>query len=217
MDGKPLSEQLKELDTGNGEEQSVTSNSVPLDTGRKNAPRLSWSLGTGDQKASSTGTRVPHWDFTTILLPNVASDQPCIHLPAPDSKLLPENVPGREVDAASWCRRINQKQERLTQKEREQWERESKYKSSISADREVRCCMNWQEYKALLRWRSQQRVWRQPLHPWDQAVTPLLQPEEATSLGRGYERLPRTWILSPCHSSVKGLFMQQPKGWPGDT
>ncbi|XP_015735774.1 tRNA-splicing endonuclease subunit Sen54 isoform X3 [Coturnix japonica] len=196
LDEKPLSEQLKELDTDNGEEQSVTSNSVPLDAGRKNIPSSSWSLVAGDQKASSTGTRVPRWDFTTIFLPNVAPDQPCIHLPSPDSKLLPENVPGREVDAASWCRRINQKQEKLSQKEREQQEKGSKYKSSINADREVRCCINWQEYKALLRWRSQQKVWIRPPHLWDQAVTPLLQPEEATSLAAVRQQIS---VLQPSH------------------
>uniref|UniRef100_A0A8C2SKZ0 tRNA splicing endonuclease subunit 54 n=1 Tax=Coturnix japonica TaxID=93934 RepID=A0A8C2SKZ0_COTJA len=190
------SKQLKELDTDNGEEQSVTSNSVPLDAGRKNIPSSSWSLVAGDQKASSTGTRVPRWDFTTIFLPNVAPDQPCIHLPSPDSKLLPENVPGREVDAASWCRRINQKQEKLSQKEREQQEKGSKYKSSINADREVRCCINWQEYKALLRWRSQQKVWIRPPHLWDQAVTPLLQPEEATSLAAVRQQIS---VLQPSH------------------
>ncbi|XP_021270339.1 tRNA-splicing endonuclease subunit Sen54 isoform X2 [Numida meleagris] len=194
LDEKPLSEQLRELDTGSGEEQFVTSNPVPLDTGRKNSPSPSRSLGTGDQKASSTG--VPHWDFTTIILPNVAPDQPCIHLPSPDNKLLPENVPGREVDAASWCRRINQKQEKLSQKEREQWERESKYKSSINADREVRCCFSWQEYKALLRRRSQQRVWRRPPHLWDQGVTPLLQPEEATSSAAVLQQIS---VLQPSH------------------
>ncbi|XP_042721198.1 tRNA-splicing endonuclease subunit Sen54 isoform X1 [Lagopus leucura] len=196
LDDKPLSEQLKELDAGNGEEQSFTSNSVPLDTGKKNVPGPSWSLGTGDQKANSTGTHAPHWDFTTIFLPNVAPDQPCIHLPSPDNKLLPENVPGREVDAASWCRRINQKQEKLLQKEREQQEKESKYKSSINSDREVRCCINWQEYKALLRRRSQQRVWRRPPHLWGQAVTPLLQPEEATSFAAVRQQIS---VLQPSH------------------
>ncbi|XP_031454472.1 tRNA-splicing endonuclease subunit Sen54 isoform X2 [Phasianus colchicus] len=196
LEEKPLSEQLKELDTGNGEERSVTSNSVPLDTGRKNVPGPSWSLGTGGQKASSTGIHLPRWDFTMIFLPNVAPDEPCVHLPSPDNKLLPENVLGREVDAASWCRRINQKKEKLSQKEREQQAKDSKYKSSINSDREVRCCINWQEYKALLRWRSQQRVWRQPPHMWGQAVTPLLQPEEATSFAAVCQQIS---VLQPSH------------------
>ncbi|OXB76956.1 UNVERIFIED_CONTAM: hypothetical protein H355_014778 [Colinus virginianus] len=196
LDEKPLSEQLKELVTGNRAEQSVKSNPVPLDTGQKNSQSPSRILGTGDQKVSSAATHAPHWDFTSIILPNVAPDQPCIHLPSPDNKLLPENVPGREVDATSWCRRINQRKEKLSQKEREQRERESKYKSSINADREVRCCFNWQEYKALLRRRSQQRVWRRPPHLWDQAVTPLLQPEEATSSAVVLQQIS---VLQPSH------------------
>uniref|UniRef100_A0A8B9TBS6 tRNA splicing endonuclease subunit 54 n=1 Tax=Anas platyrhynchos TaxID=8839 RepID=A0A8B9TBS6_ANAPL len=147
-------------------------------------------------RQAGTGTRAPRWDFTTIILPNVAPDQPCTHLPSPDCGLLPENVPGREVDAASWCKRINLKQEKLSRKEREQLERESRYKSSVNADREVRRCSNWQEYKALLKQRSQQRVWRRPPHLWDQAVTPLLRPEEATSTAAILQQIS---VLQPSH------------------
>ncbi|KAI6075645.1 TRNA-splicing endonuclease subunit Sen54 [Aix galericulata] len=192
LDEKPASEQPKELDAGSGVEQS---NSVPLDTGQKNSPSTSRNKA-GDPEASSTGTRAPRWDFTTIILPNVAPDQPCTHLPSPDSGLLPENVPGREVDAASWCRRINLKQEKLSRKEREQLERESRYKSSVNADREVRRCSSWQEYKALLKQRSQQRVWRRLPHLWDQAVTPLLRPEEATSTAAILQQIS---VLQPSH------------------
>ncbi|XP_051490712.1 tRNA-splicing endonuclease subunit Sen54 isoform X2 [Apus apus] len=179
MDEKPLSEQPKESNAGSGEGKS---NLVPLDAGQKDSLSPSRSRA-GDHRESSAGTRAPRWDFTTIILPNVAPDQPCTHLPSPDSGLLPENVPGREVNAACWCTRINQKQEKLSQKEREQWEREKRYKSSVNADWEVRRCSNWQEYKALLKQRSQKRVWKRPPHLWDQAVTPLLRPDEATSSG----------------------------------
>ncbi|KAM9177865.1 tRNA-splicing endonuclease subunit Sen54 [Mergus octosetaceus] len=192
LDEKPVSEQPKELDAGNREEQS---NPVPLDTGQKNSQSTSRNKA-GDPEASSTGTRAPRCDFTTIILPNVAPDEPCTHLPLPDSRLLPENVPGREVDAASWCRRINLKQEKLSRKEREQLERESRYKSSVNADREVRRCSSWQEYKALLKQRSQQRVWRRPPHLWDQAVTPLLRPEEATSTAAILQQIS---VLQPSH------------------
>lgn len=202
LDEKPLSEQPKELDAGSGEEQSSP---VPLDTRQKNSPSPSRSRA-GDPEASGTGTRAPRWDFTTIILPNVAPDQPCTHLPSPDCGLLPENVPGREVDAASWCKRINLKQEKLSRKEREQLERESRYKSSVNADREVRRCSNWQEYKALLKQRSQQRVWRRPPHLWDQAVTPLLRPEEATSTGSGCGNLPGTRTRpAPVCAAAKGM------------
>lgn len=187
-----MSEQPKESDAGSGEGES---NPVPLDTGQKDSlsPSKSWA---GDHKESSIGTHAPRWDFSTIVLPNMAPDQPCTHLPSPDDGLLPENVPGREVDAAYWCSCINQKQEKLSRKEREQRERESRYKSSVNADREVRRCSSWQEYKALLEQRSQQRMWKRPLHLWDQAVTPLLRPDEATSSAALLQQIS---VLQPSH------------------
>uniref|UniRef100_A0A493TDW3 tRNA splicing endonuclease subunit 54 n=1 Tax=Anas platyrhynchos platyrhynchos TaxID=8840 RepID=A0A493TDW3_ANAPP len=205
LDEKPLSEQPEELDAGSGEEQSSP---VPLDTRQKNSPSPSRSRA-GDPEASGTGTRAPRWDFTTIILPNMAPDQPCTHLPSPDCGLLPENVPGREVDAASWCKRINLKQEKLSRKEREQLERESRYKSSVNADREVRRCSNWQEYKALLKQRSQQRVWRRPPHLWDQAVTPLLRPEEATSTAAILQQIS---VLQPSHILDGASRLQEDSG-----
>ncbi|XP_065708311.1 tRNA-splicing endonuclease subunit Sen54 isoform X2 [Patagioenas fasciata] len=189
---QPLSEQPKESDAGSGERES---NPAPLDTGQKDTLSPCRSQA-GDHKGSSTGTCAPHWDFTSIIFPNVAPDQPCTHLPSPDDRVLPENVPGREVDAACWCARINQKQEKLSRKEREQRERESRYKSSVNADREVRCCSNWQEYKALLKQRSQQRVWKRPPHLWEQAVTPLLRPDEATSSAAFLQQIS---VLQPSH------------------
>ncbi|KAM4761819.1 tRNA-splicing endonuclease subunit Sen54 isoform 3-T3 [Cyanocitta cristata] len=192
MDEKPLSVQPKESDAGSAEGESMP---VPLDTGQKHSLSFS-SRQVGDHKESSTGTHAPRWDFTTITFPNVAPDQPCTHLPSPDNRLLPENVPGREVDAASWCTRINQKQEKLSRKERKQWERESRYKSSVNTDQEVRRCSNWQEYKALLEQRRQQRVWKRPSHLWDQAVTPLLRPEEVTSPAALLQQIS---VLQPSH------------------
>ncbi|XP_075297466.1 tRNA-splicing endonuclease subunit Sen54 isoform X2 [Opisthocomus hoazin] len=192
MDEKPLSEQPKESDAGTGERES---NPVPLDTGQKDSRSPSRTQA-GDHKESSAGSHAPRWDFTTIILPNVARDQMCTHLPSPDDSLLPENVPGREVDAACWCARINQKREKLSRKEREQRERESRYKSSVNADQEVRRCSNWQEYKALLEQRRQQRVWKRPPHLWDQPVTPLLRPEEATSSAALLRQIS---VLQPSH------------------
>ncbi|KAM6345321.1 LLGL scribble cell polarity complex component 2-like isoform 3-T3 [Alca torda] len=191
-DEKHLSEQPKESDAGSGKGES---NPVPLDTGQKDSLSPSWSR-VGDHEESSAGTHASRWDFSTIILPNVAPDQPCTHLPSPDNGLLPENVPGREVNAAYWCARINQKQEKLSRKEREQRERESRYKTSVNADREVRRCSNWQEYKALLAQRSRQRVWRRPPHLWDQAVTPLLRPDEATSQAALLQQIS---VLQPSH------------------
>ncbi|XP_030317917.1 tRNA-splicing endonuclease subunit Sen54 isoform X1 [Calypte anna] len=191
VDEKPLSEQPEESDAGSGQK----SNSVPLATGQKDSLSPSRSQA-GDHQAHTPGTRAPRWDFTTIILPNMAPDQPCTHLPSPDNGLLPENVPGREVDAAWWCTRINQRREKLSWKERERQERESRYKSSVNADQEVRRCSNWQEYKALLKQRSQERVWKRPAHLWDQTVTPLLQPDEATSPAALLQQIS---VLQPSH------------------
>ncbi|NWU90858.1 SEN54 endonuclease, partial [Upupa epops] len=192
MDEYRVSEQPNELGAGSGEEKSKPDT---LDAGQKDSLSPSGSQ-IRDHKERSNGTRAPRWDFSTIILPNVAPDQPCIHLPPPDNGLLPENVPGRETDAACWCSRINQKQEKLSRKEREQWERERRYKSSVNADQEVRHCSNWQEYKALLEQRSRQRVWRRPPHLWNQSVTPLLRPDEATSSAALLQQIS---VLQPSH------------------
>ncbi|NXP50811.1 SEN54 endonuclease, partial [Heliornis fulica] len=192
-DEKPSLEKPKKSEAGSGEREP---NPAPFGTRQKDclSPSRSWA---GDHEESGAGTHhAPRWDFTTIILPNVAPDQLCTRLASPDRELLPENVPGRELDAAHWCARINQKQEKQSQREREQQERESRYKSSVNADREVRRCSNWQEYKALLKQRSQQRVWKRPPHLWDQAVTPLLRPDEATSSA---ELLQQISVLQPSH------------------
>ncbi|NXD16057.1 SEN54 endonuclease, partial [Nothocercus nigrocapillus] len=193
MDETPSLEQPKESGAGSGGAEPAP---VLPDTGQeKDSPSPSRSQA-GEHRRSSPGTRAPRWDFSTIILPNLAPDELCTCLPSPDKGLLPENVPGREVDAASWCRRINQKHEKLSRKEREQLERESRYKSSINADREVRGCSNWQEYKALLEQRRQHKVWSRPPHLWDQTVTPLLRPDAATSSAAILQQIS---ILQPSH------------------
>ncbi|NWH56889.1 SEN54 endonuclease, partial [Geococcyx californianus] len=204
MDEKPLSEQPKESDAGSGVGQS---NPFPLDTGQKDL--LSPCRSRVGNHKKNTGPCAPRWDFSTIILPNVAPDQPCTHLPSPDNALLPENVPGREVDAACWCACINQKREKLSRKEREKQERESRYKSSVNADQEVRRCSNWQEYKALLEQRRQQRVWRRPRHLWDQAVTPLLRPDEAISAAALLQQIS---VLQPSHILDGASWLQEDPG-----
>ncbi|NWI08494.1 SEN54 endonuclease, partial [Crypturellus soui] len=193
MDEAPSLEQPEESGAGSGAAEPAP---VPPDTGQeKDSPSPSRSRAE-EHRRGSPGTRAPRWDFSTILLPNVAPDELCTRLPSPDKGLLPENVPGREVDAASWCTRINQKHEKLSRKEREQLERESRYKSSVNADREVRGCSNWQEYKALLEHRRQHKVWSRPPHLWDQSVTPLLHPDKATSSAAILQQIS---VLQPSH------------------
>ncbi|XP_042304150.1 tRNA-splicing endonuclease subunit Sen54 isoform X2 [Sceloporus undulatus] len=125
--------------------------------------------------------RPSRWDFTTITFPNVGADCPHTLLPQPDKRLLPENVTAREVDVTGWRRRLNQKHERLTRKDREQLKWESRYKSNVNEDKEVRHCSNWREYKALL---EKRKLWKEkscPKHLWEQAVTPLVKPDQGLS------------------------------------
>ncbi|XP_062826673.1 tRNA-splicing endonuclease subunit Sen54 isoform X1 [Anolis carolinensis] len=131
-----------------------------------------------NSRAGYDDVRPSRWDFSTITFPNVGADGPCTILPQPDKKVLPENVTAREVDVAVWRVRLNQKHERLTRKEREQLRWESRYKSSVNEDNEVRHCSNWQEYKALL---EERRLWKKrsrPAHLWEQRVTPLVKPDQ---------------------------------------
>ncbi|XP_061472146.1 tRNA-splicing endonuclease subunit Sen54 isoform X2 [Rhineura floridana] len=121
------------------------------------------------------------WDYTTIIFPNMGADCPHTLLAEPDKRLLPENVMAPEVDVACWCRKLNQKQERLTRKEREQLKWERRYKSSVNEDKEVQRCSTWQEYKALLKERREWQEWNCPAHLWEQAVTPLVKPNQGLS------------------------------------
>ncbi|KAJ1130100.1 hypothetical protein NDU88_008456 [Pleurodeles waltl] len=121
------------------------------------------------------------WDFIEIMFPNLASDCLHNHLPPPDVVLLPENIIGRELDMSSWRSRLNQTRERISRREQEQLEWESRYKNSINADMEVKQCRSWREYKDLLRRRAQQGARQRPPHLWNQAVTPLIQPNQTTS------------------------------------
>ncbi|XP_075759792.1 tRNA-splicing endonuclease subunit Sen54 isoform X6 [Pelodiscus sinensis] len=190
-----LSEKSKESDPASGEGQSsqVATDAVQL----SKSPSHSQAK-TGDQAAgnSCSGTHPSRWDFTRIAFPNMASDCPHTFLSQPDETLLPENVAGREADATRWCKLVNQKREKLTRKEQAQQERESRYKSSVNADREVRRCSNWQEYKALLKQRSQHRAGRRPSHLWDQPVTPLVKPDQVASAAAVLKQIS---VLQPSH------------------
>ncbi|XP_034264553.1 tRNA-splicing endonuclease subunit Sen54 [Pantherophis guttatus] len=119
--------------------------------------------------------RTSRWNFTSIDFPNMGADCSEVFLPEPDKRLLPENVTAQAIDASHWRRRLNQKHERLTRKEQEQLKWESRYKISVNEDAEVRRCTTWQEYKALLRERSD----REDL--CIQTIAPLVKPSQGLS------------------------------------
>ncbi|XP_050776568.1 tRNA-splicing endonuclease subunit Sen54 isoform X2 [Gopherus flavomarginatus] len=196
-EGSCLSEKSKESDPASGEGESAQVSTDAVQLGKP--PSFPQSQAGDYGKAagdSCSGTHLPRWDFTRIAFPNMASDCPHTFLPQPDERLLPENVAGREADATRWRKLVNQKREKLSRKEREQRERESRYKSSVNADREVRRCSNWQEYKELLKQRSQRRAGRRPSHLWDQPVTPLVKPYQVASAAAVLQQIS---VLQPSH------------------
>ncbi|CAM4556270.1 unnamed protein product [Lepidochelys kempii] len=204
--GSCLSEKSKESDpvSGDGESAQVPTDAVQL----SKPPSLSKAQAGDYGKAagnSCSDTHLPRWDFTRIAFPNMASDCPHTFLPQPDERLLPENVVGREADATRWRKLVNQKREKLSRKEREQRERESRYKSSINADRKVRRCSNWQEYKELLKQRSQRRAGRRPSHLWNQPVTPLVKLDQVASAAAVLQQIS---VLQPSHI-LDGAFRLQ--------
>ncbi|XP_062976363.1 tRNA-splicing endonuclease subunit Sen54 [Elgaria multicarinata webbii] len=136
------------------------------------------------------------WDFTAIAFPNMGADCLQTLLPEPDKRLLPENITVREADATRWRRKLNQKHERLTRKEREQLKWESRYKSSVNEDKEVRRCSTWRAYKALLEERRQWKERTCPSHLWEQAVTPLVKPDQGLSTA---DILQKIGVFQPSH------------------
>uniref|UniRef100_A0ACB8EKB5 Uncharacterized protein n=1 Tax=Sphaerodactylus townsendi TaxID=933632 RepID=A0ACB8EKB5_9SAUR len=145
---------------------------------------------------SQGSTCLSRWNFTTITFPNMGADCPQTFLPQPDKKFLPENVTAREVDATRWRRKLNQKCEKLSHKERKHLEWERRHKSSVNEDKEVRQCSTWQEYKALLKERRRQKKKRYPANLWQQAVTPLLEPDQGLPTA---DILQKISVLQPSH------------------
>nr|XP_033817046.1 tRNA-splicing endonuclease subunit Sen54 isoform X2 [Geotrypetes seraphini] len=121
------------------------------------------------------------WDFVKIAFPNCAFDCSQTLYPKPYKDLLPENIAGQELDVSYWRLRVNQQREKLSRREREQLERECRYKKSVNADRAVRQCCSWQEYKQLLEQRNQQRRSKRPPHLWNDVISPLVQSEKVSS------------------------------------
>ncbi|KAM4692451.1 tRNA-splicing endonuclease subunit Sen54 [Rhinophrynus dorsalis] len=135
------------------------------------------------------GSKTSRWDFTKILFPNCATDQPCTLLPEPEPALLPQNVTGREVDISCWLRKLNLRPDKMSRREQEQWDWERKYKSSVNADPKVKKCSNWREYKVLLQEREQQSKRERPPHLWASTVTPLLRPGHVYSTASVLEQI----------------------------
>ncbi|XP_015281124.1 PREDICTED: tRNA-splicing endonuclease subunit Sen54 [Gekko japonicus] len=168
--------------------QRYRSPSVCIRDHRERSTMASWE--------SQGNTCQSRWDFTTIIFPNMGADCPQTLLSQPDKRFLPKNVTAWVVDATRWRKKLNRKCEKLSHKEREQLEWERRYKSSINEDKEVRQCSTWQEYKALLEKKRQQRKKKYPANLWQQAVTPRVKPDQGLTTA---DILQQINVLQPSH------------------
>ncbi|KAM8945887.1 tRNA-splicing endonuclease subunit Sen54 [Pelodytes ibericus] len=134
-------------------------------------------------------TRKCRWDFSKIIFPNCASDHSCKILPPPEPAMLPENVAGRRVDISQWLHKLNLNPEKMSRREREQWEWEHRFKSSINADPKVQKCGNWREYKKLLQDTGHSKHAERPPHLWASNVTPLVVPEHGKTTASVLEQI----------------------------
>lgn len=155
------------------------------------------------------GARKPRWNFEEISFPNMASDGRYTLLSAPAPELLPANVVGREIDAESWCQKLNQRKEKLSQWDRKRQAEDQQFQEDINIDPEVQFCSSWQEYKELLRKRDMQKSQGCPRHLWDQPITPLLRPGQADSPALVLQRIS---ILQTTHLADGGAGLLEKSG-----
>ncbi|XP_069916424.1 tRNA-splicing endonuclease subunit Sen54 isoform X2 [Oryctolagus cuniculus] len=179
--GPRVEEKPQELSPGQG-----PASPFPLPGSLEPCPGLAGegmgcSRQSGHVENGVTGAAKPRWDFSQISFPNMAPDSRHTLLPAPAPELLPANVAGRDTDAGSWCQQLNQRKEKLSQREREQQVEARHFREDVNADPEVRRCSGWRAYKELLQRRHRERSQSRPPHLWGQPVTPLLSPGQADS------------------------------------
>ncbi|XP_036268418.1 tRNA-splicing endonuclease subunit Sen54 isoform X1 [Pipistrellus kuhlii] len=177
-------------------------------------PGLAGEVGACSQEGGRvengvTGPRKPRWDFERISFPNMAADSRHTRLLAPAPELLPANVSGREMDAEPWCQKLNQRQERLSRREREQQAEAQPLREDVNADSEVQLCSSWREYKQLLRRRHLQAAPSRPPHLWGQPATPLLSPSQADSPAAVLQLIS---VLQATHLAEGGARLQEKPG-----
>lgn len=122
------------------------------------------------------------WDSSCISFPDVGSasgpgSDDRVSLAAPDPTLLPGALTVGPCDVAPWRQRINQKEVRLSPKERKREEEMSSSRLDVNKDTEVQRCRNWAEYRELMERRQTRRRGR-PSHLWEREVTPLHDPTQ---------------------------------------
>ncbi|XP_061703037.1 tRNA-splicing endonuclease subunit Sen54 isoform X2 [Syngnathoides biaculeatus] len=124
--------------------------------------------------------RSSRWDGS-IVFPNVASM--CGHsscLASPDPSLLPGGLTVGVCDITLWTRKINQREVKMSVKDREKNRNNHRRSWDVNRDKKVRQCKNWAEYNQLLASRRGRRSGR-PEHLWNREITPLHDPTQPIS------------------------------------
>ncbi|XP_075999329.1 tRNA-splicing endonuclease subunit Sen54 [Genypterus blacodes] len=123
----------------------------------------------------------PRWDFRSISFPDLGSreSQP-LRLAAPDPSLLPGALAVGLCDVSSWRKRLNMWEVKMSSRERKREHDQYGLRQDVNADREVRRCRNWAEYREL-RAKRQGKVKGRPPHLWNREVTPLHDPTQRIS------------------------------------
>ncbi|XP_061557144.1 tRNA-splicing endonuclease subunit Sen54 isoform X1 [Phycodurus eques] len=135
------------------------------------------------------------WDGS-IVFPNVASvrgHSSC--LASPDPSLLPGGLTVGECDIGLWTRRINQREVKMSPKERERERKNRRRSCDVNRDKKVRQCKNWPEYHRLLASRRG-RCSGRPEHLWKREITPLHDHTQPISTG---ELLKKISVIESTH------------------
>ncbi|XP_077387222.1 tRNA-splicing endonuclease subunit Sen54 isoform X2 [Festucalex cinctus] len=146
-----------------------------------------------------TGHPSTRWD-DSIVFPDVASVRghtSC--LTSPDPSLLPGGLSVGECDVRPWTRRINQREVKMSAKDRERESESETHRRNWDVNRDkkvrVRQCRNWAEYHQLLAsWRG--RDCGRPEHLWKREVTPLYDHTQPISTG---ELLDKISVIKSTH------------------
>ncbi|XP_037112369.1 tRNA-splicing endonuclease subunit Sen54 [Syngnathus acus] len=161
----------------------VQSHSSDLSRGRP------WWITTepraGHKADEHTHRRSSRWDGS-IVFPNVAGHAG--RLASPDPCLLPGGLTVGECDVIPWTLRLNQREVKMSAKDRERERRDCRRNWDVNTDKAVRQCRNWADYHQLLA-RRQERRSERPDHLWKREVTPLHDHTQPIPMGELLEKI----------------------------
>ncbi|XP_075897527.1 tRNA-splicing endonuclease subunit Sen54 isoform X2 [Nelusetta ayraudi] len=184
MEEEEVQEGHRDLSEGH---LSSTSSAGPAGRGRS-----WWQTDTPqDQSDGSAGSSHTHADRrpSFALFPDLGSKERLSSaLLPPDPSLLPGGLEVGTCDVASWRKKINLREVKMSSKEREREEDRSRRRWDVNRDRQVLRCRNWAEYRELLSRRERRSRGRQE-HLWNHEVTPLHDPRQPISTEELLEKI----------------------------